>query len=954
MPEQRNDLTSPIICRYEHILESFSGMATQVLSSNIGEDKSRLVFKNLPKYLNDESLRSFLQGKGYSSLTDCRVLKAPCGKSRRFAFVGFSNAHDAEKALKYFHSTYIDTVKLQVEYALPPGCEKLVRPWSKYSKGSSRNEFLATKSEANKSSERNLPNLAQSNNRKKKSPSTAAHSFLSPFPHSSGSQAVDVKSTKAGMGNVRIHTTFSDEEVPNTNVQTSADMAVSSKSSVVESMPTSSTLDSESDMQWLIEKSRAETEVVQVPFVEMDNFQTPLSDDKTVSKNNINSSNNSTKQADAPKPLADKYPEEIPNLADDGRLMLLNLPYTSREEELRKFCQCFGEIASIQIPINEDTHVGRGFAFISFVFPEHAVKAYAALDGAIFQGRLLHAKVASVKPPVKNSDDLKGKPSRTSSFKRKQEEEKKLHAEDRHTWNLLFFSVNAATDAIADQLGVEKSEILDMNSNKLAVRVALGETHLIQQTKRWLAQEGIRMDAFERYGADPILATYKETGMVTSSATEAVKDIRSDDTFLVKHLPSDVAEEELRDMFGSVGILTRFCLAPTKLVAVVQYAEVFSAQRSFRRFAYKRFHNIPLYLEWAPLNIFENRAKTADPVNLAKGQGDDSVNAVVPSQHHAQLFSSTTLSFTPTVDKWDEDTETVTGMTSEAIKINDGLHKVSETLKKGKFLTSAAPNGQMHENLSEHFAEKDEEDDAINDTDAPVSLFIKNLSFSTTEEALKTIFVDCTGFRSVRIMTKKKPVSNAEMKESIADATAKLSLGYGFVEFDRLENAKSALRRFFNVMLDDHLLDIKLAKSSVSSLKKNKATGTPLPARSGSITKRNISKKLIVKNVPFEASRSELYALFSAYGNIHALRIPKKTDGTSRGYAFVEFLTKTEASNAFEHLQNTHLYGRHLVLEATSDETATNVEQALQRAMGDKKRNLSIAEKERKRNKIEM
>ena len=46
---------------------------------------------------------------------------------------------------------------------------------------------------------------------------------------------------------------------------------------------------------------------------------------------------------------------------------------------------------------------------------------------------------------------------------------------------------------------------------------------------------------------------------------------------------------------------------------------------------------------------------------------------------------------------------------------------------------------------------------------------------------------------------------------------------------------------------------------------------------------------------------------------IKSLRLPKKFDGNHRGFAFVEFLTKQEAQNAFEALQSTHLYGRHMV-----------------------------------------
>ena len=45
------------------------------------------------------------------------------------------------------------------------------------------------------------------------------------------------------------------------------------------------------------------------------------------------------------------------------------------------------------------------------------------------------------------------------------------------------------------------------------------------------------------------------------------------------------------------------------------------------------------------------------------------------------------------------------------------------------------------------------------------------------------------------------------------------------------------------------------------------------------------------------------------------VRLPKKFDGGHRGFAFVEFVTSKEAQNAMRALSQTHLYGRHLVLE---------------------------------------
>ena len=53
------------------------------------------------------------------------------------AFVGFKTTADAVKALEYFHNTFIDTSRVQVEYARAVKSAQLPRPWSKHSSGSS-------------------------------------------------------------------------------------------------------------------------------------------------------------------------------------------------------------------------------------------------------------------------------------------------------------------------------------------------------------------------------------------------------------------------------------------------------------------------------------------------------------------------------------------------------------------------------------------------------------------------------------------------------------------------------------------------------------------------------------------------------------------------------------------------------------------------------------------------
>lgn len=66
--------------------------------------------------------------------------------------------------------------------------------------------------------------------------------------------------------------------------------------------------------------------------------------------------------------------------------------------------------------------------------------------------------------------------------------------------------------------------------------------------------------------------------------------------------------------------------------------------------------------------------------------------------------------------------------------------------------------------------------------------------------------------------------------------------------------------------------------------------------------KTNIIKqngtKILVRNIPFQANKNEIEELFKAFGEIKALRLPKKlTLGADqhRGFAFVDYVTKSDA-----------------------------------------------------------
>lgn len=70
----------------------------------------------------------------FSSIFPCRD-----GRSRCFGFVGFASIEDAAGARQYFNKTYMDTSRLEVEYAYKYGAtnQRPLNAWSKYTQGTS-------------------------------------------------------------------------------------------------------------------------------------------------------------------------------------------------------------------------------------------------------------------------------------------------------------------------------------------------------------------------------------------------------------------------------------------------------------------------------------------------------------------------------------------------------------------------------------------------------------------------------------------------------------------------------------------------------------------------------------------------------------------------------------------------------------------------------------------------
>lgn len=173
-----------------------------------------------------------------------------------------------------------------------------------------------------------------------------------------------------------------------------------------------------------------------------------------------------------------------------------------------------------------------------------------------------------------------------------------------HNWNTLFLGGDAVANILAKKYGTSKEQVLDSTSGEMsaAVRLALGETEIVMEMKRFLEDNDVVLDAFD--------------AMISKK--------RSNTVILAKNLPGNTEVRDIQPLFVKFGLIGRIVLPPSGVTALIEFLEPSEAKAAFRKLAYSKFKDLPLYLEWAPENIF--KSPSTKPMDLAAQNTNKNVN----------------------------------------------------------------------------------------------------------------------------------------------------------------------------------------------------------------------------------------------------------------------------------------------------------------------------------------
>ncbi|VDK60722.1 unnamed protein product, partial [Cylicostephanus goldi] len=312
---------------------------------------------------------------------------------------------------------------------------------------------------------------------------------------------------------------------------------------------------------------------------------------------------------------------------------------------------------------------------------------------------MLHILPGSEKREKNDAD--KTAASEKTSYKKEKMAKLKAAATKSHSWNALFLGPNAIADTLAEKLGVEKGDLLNSEGGESAgVRLALAETRLVRETREFFLKNGVCLDAFSRPAAK-----------------------RSDTVIITKNLPAAVEVEELERMFGKFGEVEKVLMPPEGgISAIVVMSNAVDAKKAFQALAYSRFRTQPLYLEWAPGDVFGEEVKEKEVVEHKESETKEEVEDEKPPKKKKK--------------------KTYEEKKAEKRRLKEEQADVKK--EEEEDVAEEPSSAEVHR--EEDHAEDTKNLEKMNDVEEDevlepnATVFVKNLSFATTDENLSKFF----------------------------------------------------------------------------------------------------------------------------------------------------------------------------------------------------------------------
>ncbi|KAM9698401.1 RNA-binding protein 28 isoform 2-T2 [Dama dama] len=133
-----------------------------------------------------------------------------------------------------------------------------------------------------------------------------------------------------------------------------------------------------------------------------------------------------------------------------------------------------------------------------------------------------------------------------------------------------------------------------------------------------------------------------------------------------------------------------------------------------------------------------------------------------------------------------------------------------------------------------------------------------------------------------------------------------------------LEDVQRALKEI--TTFEGRKINVTIAKKKLrnKSKEKGKTENSESPKKELKPKKAKVADKkarLIIRNLSFKCSEDDLKTVFSQFGTILEVNIPRKPDGKMRGFAFVQFKNLLEAGKALKGVNMKEIKGRTVAVD---------------------------------------
>merc|ERR1712156_1251614 len=184
---------------------------------------------------------------------------------------------------------------------------------------------------------------------------------------------------------------------------------------------------------------------------------------------------------------------------------------------------------------------------------------------------------------------------------------------------------------------------------------------------------------------------------------------------------------------------------------------------------------------------------------------------------------------------------------------------------------AAIQQQQAQEAASENTSSNASNGDKEMDDESKTNLIVNYLPQTMTQEEIRSLFSSIGEVESCKLIRDK--------------VTAGQSLGYGFVNYHRCDDANKAIQTLNGLRLQNKTIKVSYARPSSEAIK---------------------GANLYVSGLPKHLAQPDLERLFSSCGNIITSRILcDNITGLSKGVGFIRFDQRIEAERAIQKLNGT-------------------------------------------------